>query len=148
MRGVVAHPGADVTGTPARFVDPGPEDGFYWTSGADGHLRIAGCNDCSRLHHPPAPVCPYCHSRELEPKVVSGRGTVAAFTINYQPFMPGFDPPYAFGFVEIDEDPTIRLGTNIVGCELDAIRVGVTVEVTFEESGDYFVPLFKPTTST
>ena len=47
MRGVVAHPGADMTGTPARFVDPGPEDGFYWTSGADGHLRIAGCNDCS-----------------------------------------------------------------------------------------------------
>ena len=74
-----------MTGTPARFVDPGPEDGFYWTSGADGHLRIAGCNDCSRLHHPPTPVCPYCHSRELEPKVVSGRGTVAAFTINHQP---------------------------------------------------------------
>ena len=52
------------------------------------------------------------------------------------------------GFVEIDEDPTIRLGTNIVGCELDAIRVGMTVEVTFEENGDYFVPLFKPTGST
>ena len=81
-------------------------------------------------------------------QVVSGRGTVAAFTINHQPFMPGFDPPYAFAFIEIDEDPTIRLGTNIVGCELDAIRVGMTVEVTFEESGDYFVPLFKPTAST
>ena len=93
-------------------------------------------------------MCPYCRGRRLEPKVVSGKGTVAAFTINHQPFMPGFDPPYAFGFVEIDEDPTIRLGTNIVGCELDAIRVGMTVEVTFEENGDYFVPLFKPTGST
>jgi len=148
VRSVVAYPGADVTGTPTRVIDPGPEDGFYWTSGADGHLRIAGCNDCERLHHPPAPVCPYCHGRGLEPKVVSGRGTVAAFTINHQPFMPGFDPPYAFGFVEIDEDPTIRLGTNIVGCELDAIHVGMTVEVAFEENGDYFVPLFKPTGST
>ena len=79
--------------------------------------------------------------------MVSGRGTVAAFTINHQPFMPDFDPPYAFGLVEIDEDHTIRLGTNIVGCELSAIHIGMTVEVVFEENGDFFVPLFKPVSS-
>jgi uncharacterized OB-fold protein len=62
--------------------------------------------------------------------------------------MPGFEPPYAFALVELDEDPSIRLGTNIVGCELDAIHVGMVVEVTFEESGEYFVPLFSPTGTT
>jgi uncharacterized OB-fold protein len=80
--------------------------------------------------------------------MVSGRATVAGFTINHQPFMPGFEPPYAFALVELDEDPSIRLGTNIVGCELDAIHVGMVVEVTFEESGEYFVPLFSPTGTT
>jgi len=52
--------------------------------------------------------------------------------------------PFAFAFVEIDEDPTIRLTGNIVDCELDTIVVGMRVEVTFEENGDYFVPLWHP----
>ena len=58
--------------------------------------------------------------------------------------MDGFELPYAFGFVEIHEDPEIRLGTNIVGCDLDTIHIGMEVEVLFEENGEYFVPLFTP----
>ena len=26
---------------------------FFWTSGADGRLRIQGCGACGRLQHPP-----------------------------------------------------------------------------------------------
>ena len=141
-----AHPGPVVSG-PTRFVSPGPHSGFYWTSGADGVLRVMGCIACGRLHHPPGPVCPYCHSRELSPVAVSGRGTLAAFTVNHQPFLPGFDPPYAFGFVELDEDPSIRISTNIVNCPLDAIRIGMPLRVLFEPCGEYHVPLFEPVES-
>ena len=144
MRRPTTHPRVDMNEPPKRIIDPGPDDGFYWASGADGQLRIAGCNECDRLHHPPSPVCPHCHSQDRAPRVVSGRGTVAAFTINHQPFMDGFEPPYAFGFVEIHEDPEIRLGTNIIGCDLDTIHIGMEVEVLFEKNGEYFVPLFMP----
>jgi uncharacterized OB-fold protein len=133
-----------VSETPARFVSPGPHSEFYWTSGADGHLRVMGCDDCDGLHHPPSPVCPHCHSRSVEPKIVSGRGTVAGFTINHQPFMPGFEVPFAFGFIEIEEDPTIRISSNIVGCALEEIHVGMRVQVAFEANGDHHVPLFEP----
>ena len=133
-------------GPPTRFIVPGPHSGFYWTSGADGRLRVHGCTDCERLHHPPTPVCPYGHSRAVEPTVVSGRGTVAAFTICHKQFLPDPPVPFAFGFVEIDEDPTIRLTGNIVGCPLATIAIGMRVQVTFEENGEFFVPLWEPAT--
>ena len=129
---------------PVRIISPGPHSEFYWTSGADGRLRVMGCDDCNRLHHPPTPVCPYCHSRNVAPHVVSGKGSVGGFTISHKAFMPGPDVPFAFGYIEIDEDPTIRLSSNIVGCPLDEIHVGMRVQVTFEENGDYHVPLFEP----
>ncbi len=74
----------------------------------------------------------------------SGLGTLATLTINHQPFMPGFEPPYAFGLVEIDEDPTIRIATNIVDCSFEDLHIGMRVQVRFEASGEFFVPLFRP----
>ncbi len=134
---------------PLRFVGkPSPEGEFYWTSGADGRLRLLHCGACDRFHHPPGPVCPYCHSRDLTPKPVAGSGTIAAYTINHQPFIPGFDPPYVFGFVEIDEDPTIRIATNIVGCDHADVAIGMRVRVLFEHNGDHYIPLFEPISET
>ena len=129
---------------PPRIITDDPLDHFYWTSGADGRLRIQHCNQCDRFHHPPQPVCPYCHSRDLEPQPVSGKGTVAAFTVNHQEFMPGFEVPFVFAFIEIDEDPTIRLASNIVDVDHAAVTIGMAVQVTFEHNGDWFVPLFTP----
>ena len=48
--------------------------------------------------------------------------------------------------LEIDEDPTIRLGTNIVGPDVDDVSIGMRVEVEFEANGEWFVPLFHPLT--
>ncbi len=129
---------------PTRFISPSAESEFYWRSGADGHLRVHGCAECDRLHHPPAPVCPYCHSRRVEPRVVSGRGTIAAFTICHKQFMPDPQVPFAFAFVEIDEDPTIRLTGNVVGCALADVAIGMRVQVSFEENGEWWVPLWEP----
>jgi len=80
----------------------------------------------------------------VAPAVVSGRGTLHSFTINHQPWMPGFDPPYVIGIVTIAEQDDVRLTTNIVNCEPDAVRVGMPVRVTFEHREDVWIPLFEP----
>ena len=90
------------------------------------------------------PVCPQCLSREVSPAPVSGRGTVHSYTINHQPWMPGFDPPYVIAIVTIAEQDDLRLTTNIVNCEPDSVRVGMPVQVTFEEREDVWLPLFEP----
>jgi uncharacterized OB-fold protein len=123
-----------------------PENEHYWHGGAEGKLRFLRCESCRYYVHPPAPLCPECLSRDLSPEAVSGRAVVHTFTVNHQPWIPGFDPPYVVAIVEIEEQPSLRLTTNLVGCEIDDVRIGMLVRVTFEDIGDdVFLPLFEPT---
>jgi uncharacterized OB-fold protein len=121
------------------------ENRFFWTSGEDGRLRFLRCDECGFLVHPPSPICPECLCKRLTPTAVSGRATVATFTVNHQPWIPGYDPPYVVALVEIDEQPSVRLMTNIVGCAPDDVRIGMPVQVTFEHHDDVWLPLFEPT---
>ena len=116
---------------------------FYWTSGADGVLRLLRCNTCGFFNHPPGPVCRRCLSRDLAPQQLSGRGRVETFTVNYQQWIPGSDP-YIIAWVSIDEQPDIRLTTNLVGVEPGDVRVGLPVRVVFEHVDDVWLPLFTP----
>ena len=66
------------------------------------------------------------------------------FTVNHQPWIPGYDPPYVIAIVEIEEQPDVRLMTNIVGCEPADVHVGMAVEVMFDHHDDVWLPLFAP----
>jgi acetyl-CoA acetyltransferase/uncharacterized OB-fold protein len=123
-----------------------PFNEWFWTSGADGNLRVQRCDDCATYIHPPVPVCPACRSRKWSPTVVSGRGTVVGFTVNGHQWLPGFEPPYAIAVVALDEDPNVRLTTNIVDCAADEVHIGQRVAVQFEQNEDVWLPLFAPTT--
>jgi acetyl-CoA acetyltransferase/uncharacterized OB-fold protein len=122
-----------------------PFNAWFWTSGADGTLRVQGCEDCGQLVHPPVPVCPACRSRKAAPTAVSGRATVIGVTVNRHQWLPGFEPPYVIANVALVEDPSVRLTTNIVGAEPDDVAVGQEVQVTFEQHEDVWLPLFTPT---
>ncbi len=124
-----------------------PFNDWFWTSGADGVLRIQGCTDCGELVHPPVPICPYCRSRSAKPTPVSGRGTVVGFTVNAHRWLPDFDPPYVIANVALAEDPRVHLTTNIVGCDPEDVRIGQEVSVHFEPDEDVWLPLFEPTGS-
>ncbi len=117
---------------------------FFWTSGADGRLRFARCSQCRHYVHPPVPVCPYCLERgTLSPEPVSGRATLHSFTVNHQQWIPGSDT-YIVGLVTIDEQDDVRLMTNIVDCAVEDLRIGMPVEVSFEQVEDVYLPLFRP----
>ena len=120
------------------------ENRFFWTSGNDGRLRFLRCDECGFLVHPPSPICPECLCKRLTPTAVSGRATVATFTVNHQPWIPGYDPPYVVAIIEIEEQPSVRLMTNIVRCAPDDVRIGMPVQVAFEHHDDVWLPLFEP----
>jgi acetyl-CoA acetyltransferase len=92
-----------------------------------------------------APVCPYCRSIDTVIADVSGSATVVASTINHQQWTPAMNPPYVVAVVSIDEDPEIRLTTNIVGIEPQQVHLGMRVRVAFELQKDVWLPLFEPT---
>ena len=122
-----------------------PASAWFWTSGADGTLRIQGCVDCRALVHPPVPICPSCGSRRSEPTPVSGRATVLGFTVNAHPWLPDMAPPYTIAVVGLEEDPGVRLTTNIVDGDPAEVHVGQEVVVRFEQHEDVWLPMFAPT---
>jgi acetyl-CoA acetyltransferase/uncharacterized OB-fold protein len=133
---------ADVPGRPLPQLTLDNE--YFWTSGADGLLRLQECQDCRSLIHPPAPVCRYCRSRQLGVRAVSGKATLSAFTVNHRFGFPDLPPPYVVAQVAIAEDPRVRLTTNIIECDPDDLELGQPVEVVFQELADVWLPLFKP----
>lgn len=120
----------------------------FWTGGEFGELRFLRCQHCGYYIHPPLPMCPRCRSKQLAPEPVSGRATVATYTLNYQNWMPTPELPYVVAIVEIEEQPRVRLTTNIVGIAQEDVRTGLAVQVTFEHhpdpDGDVWIPLFEP----
>lgn len=117
---------------------------FFWTSGADGKLRMQRCQDCGHWLHPPGVICPVCLSRAVTPQVLSGLGTVQAVTLNYQPWLPGVAVPYAIAIVELDEQANLNLTSNIVGIPPAAVFIGQRVQVAFETAEEVYLPLFRP----
>jgi uncharacterized OB-fold protein len=135
----------EATARPARPLPAVDDDNrHFWTGGADGELRILRCGDCGHYIHPPRPLCPRCLSPTVAPAAVSGRGTVDTFTVNYRAWNPEVPPPYVIARVELDEQDELYLVTNIVGCPVDDVRIGMRVGVQFEQVDDVYLPLFTP----
>jgi uncharacterized protein len=116
----------------------------FWSGGSQNELRIFRCRSCGRWFHPPVGACFRCRSTEVGPEAVSGRATVAAFTINHHPWFPDFPPPYVVAIVELAEEPDVRLTTNIVNCPTENVHVGMEVRVLFEQQEDVWIPIFEP----
>ena len=89
------------------------ENRFFWTSGADGQLRLMRCQECASFVHPPHPVCRKCLSEKVAPEVVAGTGTVDTFTVNHQAWRPGLDVPYVIARVAIDGAPGVVLTERV-----------------------------------
>jgi uncharacterized OB-fold protein len=118
------------------------QNGAFWTGGRDGELLIIRCTSCGYWIHPPTPRCPHCLTDAVEPQAVSGRGTVYSYTINRQAWVPGLEVPFVIAMVELDEQPGLRLMTNIVDCPTEEVEIGMPVEVAFVERGEAFIPVF------
>jgi acetyl-CoA acetyltransferase/uncharacterized OB-fold protein len=117
---------------------------FFWTSGADGKLRIQHCESCSANIHPPQPVCRYCQSHALAPVEVSGYATLIGFTVSHRFTHPGLPSPYVIAHVALEDDPRVKLVTNPVDCAPEDLYLGMRMEVTFEQAEDVWLPLFRP----
>jgi acetyl-CoA acetyltransferase/uncharacterized OB-fold protein len=138
-------PGGEVSETPRRPLPliTGLNE-FFWTSGADGKLRLQECQDCRELIHPPQPVCRYCRSRRMGVREVSGLATLIGFTVNHRFSLPGLPAPYVVAQVAVAEDPRVRLTTNAVECDPDELALGRLMEVVFDKIDDVWLPLFRP----
>ena len=126
---------------------PVPDDDTepYWERARNGELSLQRCQSCGHYLFPPRPICSRCRSNDLQWTALSGRGVVYSYAIMHDSFLKGFDPPYVIAQVDLEEQPDLRLITNIVECDTGAVHIGMPVEVTFERRSDEIaVPMFRP----
>ena len=117
----------------------------FWQAARRHELRLQKCLECGRFRYPPSPACSGCLSARAEWAKVSGRGTVYTFTIFRRAFGPEWtsDIPYNTALVELEEGP--KMISNVVGCSLEEIEIGMPVEVVFEDvTEEVSLPKFKP----
>jgi uncharacterized protein len=100
----------------------------------DGQLLIEYCDDCARWAHPASGQCRDCGAA-VQPKPVSGRGTVFTYTVNHHPYNPEIPTPYVIAIVELAEQEGLRVAANIVDCEPDSVACGMPVAIRPEKDG-------------
>ena len=138
-----AEPGMPEAGTTPRLLPTLTEANMpFWTRGRRNELVILKNRRTGAWVHPPE----LAESRDddIVPEIVSGKGTVLTYTVNHHPYNPEVPVPYVIALVELLEDASIRLPTNIVGCEPRDRYIGMPVRVVFEEREDLAIPLFEP----
>ena len=115
-----------------------PDNEAFWKAAGEGRLLVKYCNACSQYHWFPRTLCPFCFSDRTEWKEVSGRGTVYTFSVTRR----AGPIPFAIAYVTLEEGPTML--TNLVDCDLDAVRIGDEVQVVFKPTdGGPPVPMFR-----
>jgi len=117
----------------------------YWEGAKRHELLLQKCQECGHYRYPPGETCPSCLSDKLEWVKISGRGSVYTWTVFHQAYHPAYkdDIPYAVVAVELEEGP--RMITNLVNCGTEDIKMGMPVEVVFDDvTGEVSLPKFRP----
>ena len=119
--------------------EPNPETKPFWDAAAEGKLLIKRCRACGEAHYYPRALCPHCFSAETAWQEAKGEGTIYSYSVVRR----GAPVPYAIAYVTLAEGVTMM--SNIVDCDLDAVRIGQKVRIVFKPSeGGPPVPMFTP----
>jgi uncharacterized OB-fold protein len=111
----------------------------FFEATAQGKLLLKKCKDCGEYHYYPRGICPYCFSTNVDWVEAKGTGTIYTFSITRR----AGPIPYCIAYVTLDEG--VNMMTNIVDCDLDAIRCGQKVKLTFKASANGTqIPMFAP----
>jgi hypothetical protein len=105
----------------------------FWKGVKEHRLLLQRCNDCGKFRFTPKEVCPHCASVDATWTPVSGRGKVYTYTIVHRAPNPVWqaEAPYVIAHVELDEG--VRIGSNLIGCPVDQVRIGMPVRVVYED---------------
>ena len=117
--------------------DTNPETKPFWDGCAAGKFLIRRCTSCRKAHWYPRELCPFCFGA-CAWEEGSGKGKIYSLSV-----MKRAEVPFAMAYVELAEGP--KMMTNIVDCDLDALKIGQDVKLKFVPTEDGPpVPMFTP----
>ena len=136
---------------------PAVEGWFTWPPSAEPHLIGSRCKSCSDYFFPKVTACrnPKCMSTALEEVLLSRKGKLWTYTINYAPAPPPYVPPdpfvpYAICAVELEKEKMRIQGQVSVECDFSKLKIGMDMELVLEplykdsQGNDVMVWKFRP----
>lgn len=133
---------AEYTGPLPR---PDNDSAVYWEWARKHKLLLQLCASCKRFRFYPRLTCPFCLDDQFTWEQVSGRGLVYSYTVIHRAPSPAFKAaiPYVLALIELDEG--VRMMSNVVECDPAEVRIGMKVEVTFDDiTSEITLPKFRP----
>lgn len=132
-------------------VEDNETTGFYEGTRL-GQIRFPQCKDCNQFHWYPSTLCPFCHSPNIVWTPAKSQPRLFTWTqVRWDlapAYLADFYPkrgPYIVGLVEYAEIPNGRLPTNLIDCQPEDLRIGMPLEVVFQQINEkVFIPLFRP----
>lgn len=132
------------------FVVTADNSAFYrgWL---DRELVLNRCADCGHWDAEHHPICPECWSSAMEPRAVSGRGTVhLLFWLEQGPAPTGTaaSGPHPVATIELEEQRGLRYTSTVLDVARDELAIGDAVELAWiTREGEPF-PVFKRVATT
>ncbi len=117
----------------------------WWEAAAEHRLVVQRCTACGHTRLPPAPLCPECRSAEADWQEVPGRGEVYTYTVVYRPIAAEQSLPFVIAVVALEDAGGVRMISNLVDVNPDDVRVGLPVQIVWEDMNeDLAIPRFRP----
>jgi uncharacterized OB-fold protein len=137
---------APPTPTPTRR-EPKPSELSlpFWEATRDRKLLLQWCTACEQPIFYPRAACPTCQGTTLEWREATGRGEVYAVTVEQRPTLSSWrqEQPFAVALITLEEG--VRMISNVIGCPVDDVAVGMAVVVSWEPLSDgRNLPQFSP----
>lgn len=123
---------------------PTPISAPFWEGCRRGEFLLQHCRSCDTKQFYPRTLCASCGGGELEWTAASGAASVVTYTVVRRAIIPAFAErvPYVVAVVRLEEGP--QLMSHIIDCDPDAVHIGATLRMGFEEIGDEAsLPVFR-----
>lgn len=108
----------------------------YWEGLQSGRLLVQRCAACGMHRHYPRPMCPACHSFEVQWVQTSGNATVHSWTVVHQSALPAFSGEVPYTLLTVDLPEGVRLLGQLQGESEGKLRIGAPVQALVSAGPD------------
>ena len=119
-------------------------DDPFWDGCRRHQFLVHVCTVCQRAYWP-ASSCIDHGWAPMAWQPAAGTGEIHTYTVFHHAYLPWLADkvPYIVAVVTLDEGPFFH--TDVVECPVDAVGVGMRVEVVYEDAADgWVIPHFRP----
>jgi uncharacterized OB-fold protein len=117
----------------------------FFDGAREHRLMIQKCTSCGAVMWPVKSRCDNCLAASVTWIQARGKGTLYSFVLMHQVYHPGFAATVPYNIAQVDLVEGLRMISNVVGCSNENLRIGMPLEVTFEDVSEAVtLPKFKP----